>query len=84
MKPTPTSATAMATPALAVTDSPSAIHASSAAAIGDAACRKRTFATVAWFNATMNVPDAIAVQSGDAETGDPHRAEHGDRAGRGS
>ena len=47
ISPTPISATAIATPALAVIDSPSAIQASSAAATGDAACMKRTFATVA-------------------------------------
>jgi hypothetical protein len=63
MRPTPMSAIAMATPALAVTRSRSAIQASSAAAIGETACRKRTFATVEWLRATMKEPDAIAVQT---------------------
>ena len=63
MSPTPTSAITMASPALAVIGSRSAIQASSAAAIGETACRKRTLATVEWFSATMNEPEANAVQT---------------------
>jgi len=47
IRPTPSNAIAIAIAARPVTDSPSATQASSAAAIGDTACRKRTFATVA-------------------------------------
>ena len=47
IRPTPRSAIPIATPALAVIGSPSAIQASSAATIGDAACMKSTFATFA-------------------------------------
>jgi hypothetical protein len=61
--PTPASAIAIASPDLAVILSPRATQASSAAAIGETAWRKRTFATAAWFSATMNEPDAIAVQT---------------------
>ena len=61
MSPTPSRAITMASPALAVIGSRSAIQARSAAAIGETACRKRTFATVEWLRATMNDPDAIAV-----------------------
>ena len=41
---------------------------------------KRTFATVVWLSATMNVPDATAVQHGDRELGPAHRRERPDDA----
>ena len=63
ISPTPRSAITMATAALAVIRSRSATQASSAAAIGETACRKRTFATVEWLRATMKEPDAIEVQT---------------------
>ena len=40
--------------------SPSSSHASSAASTGAIAWMKRTWATVVWFSATMNDPDAHA------------------------
>jgi hypothetical protein len=43
------------------TRSPSAILASSAAIIGDAACRTSTRATVVWLRAMMKHPDATAM-----------------------
>ena len=71
MKATPSTATPIATAERRVIDSPSASHASSAAAIGATACMNRTFATVAWLSATMNVPDATAVQPATASPAMP-------------
>ncbi len=71
IRPTPASAIAIATPVRRDTDSRSAAHAISAAAIGATACMKSTFATVVWLSATMNVPDAIAVQTATASSARP-------------
>ena len=54
-----------------VTCSCSATQAISAATIGATACMKRTFATVVWLSATMNVPDATAVATATAIPAQP-------------
>ena len=71
IKPTPPSATTIASALRLDTGSRNATHAISAAAIGAAACMKRTFATVAWLSATMNEPEATAVQSATASSARP-------------
>ena len=77
MRPTPTRATAMATTVRREIDSRSATQAISAAAIGDAACMKRTLATVVWLSATMKQPEARAVRAATASEARPHRREGG-------
>ncbi len=69
--PTPASATTIATPVLRDTDSRSTTQAIRAAAIGESACRKMTFATVAWLRATMKVAEAIAVNPATASSASP-------------
>ena len=71
MRPTPPSATSIATAVRRETGSRSASQAITAAAIGDTACMKRTFATVVWLSATMNDPEAIAVQTATARPARP-------------
>ena len=68
---TPRSATTIARQARRVIASRSANHAINAAPIGAAAWRKKTFATVAWLSATMNDPEATAVQTATARPAAP-------------
>ena len=68
---TPRSATTIARQARRVIASRSANQAIPAAPIGAAACMKKTFATVAWFSATMNDPDATAVHAATASPAAP-------------
>ena len=71
IRPTPPSAMTIATAVLFDTDSCSAAHPISAAAIGATACMKSTFATVVWLSATMNDPDATAVQTATTSSARP-------------
>ena len=80
IRPTPSSATTIANAGPRVIGSPSAIQASSAATIGDAACMKRTFATVGVIQRDDERARRDRGADGHAEPGDPHRAEDGDRA----
>ena len=66
IRPTPASATTIATPVRRDTASCSAAQAISAAAIGETACMNRTFATVVWLSATMKHDDATAVATATA------------------
>src|SRR3954447_20628188 len=66
MSATPATATAIATPVRALTGSRSAIHASSAASTGAIAWMNSTCATVVWWSATMNDPDAVATHAANA------------------
>ena len=71
MIPTPHSATSIAPHARRLIGSPSVIRASRAAAMGDAAWRKSTFATLVWLSATMKEPDAMPVEAAKARPAHP-------------
>ena len=60
IRPTPASATTMARAVRPDTRSCSAAQAISAAAMGETACMKSTFATVVWLRPTMKAADAVA------------------------
>ena len=72
---TPHNATSIAPHARPLICSPSVTRASSAAAMGDAAWRKSTFATLVWLSATMNEPEAMPVETANARPAGPDRAE---------
>ena len=71
---TPPSAIAIASMLRRPTGSPSSTRASTAASTGEIAWMKSTRATVVWFSAAMNAPDAVARQTREADPGDPDRA----------
>ena len=62
MSATPASAIAIASQVRRETGSPNSIP-SAAARSGASACMKRMLATEAWFSATMNEPDEIAISA---------------------
>ncbi len=71
IRPTPASATTIATAVRRETCSLNPTQAISAAAIGERACMNRTLATVVWLRATMNVLDATAVSAATASSARP-------------